>query len=296
MLPISPIAGYRLVRRLGNGRRGAVWEAENTRGHRSVVKLVSGAFGYVPCLARVRHDASLAFEACPEHVVRMLEARATGRDRIVLVTSWIEGQNLEQRLNVEGPMGLSTVLQIVEDSAHALAAVHRCGIVHHGLEPRTLFLDGGDVVTIVDFGLAPPRVPARGATPYHAPEQIHGQLDDREVDLRADLYALAAIVYRCLAGRPLTIGRSSMVRVEIDRPDLPVALSRVLDAALARDPRDRPSSAAELHDRLRAAILDAAARPSPTFRGADETQEDLGWLDFASGASTSQRGPSQSGQ
>jgi serine/threonine-protein kinase len=194
-------------------------------------------------------------------VVQLLDFGLTEAKQPYLVTEYLEGEDLQQRLDRVGSMSLEVTLSILRQVTSALAAIHAKAIVHRDLKPANIFLldlDGApDFVKVLDFGISKVKTsttaltrPATilGTPEYMSPEQAAGRGDD--LDHRGDQWALACMVWHMLSGCPPFTGRN--VNDILDRiagddppslraavPDLPPALEEVLRRALAKRPSQR---------------------------------------------------------
>jgi class 3 adenylate cyclase len=199
------------------------------------------------------------------HVVQVHDYGVDG-DTPYIVMELLEGEDLETRLQRQGPLAPAAVSALLNQMARALAAAHAVGIVHRDLKPANLFLGRGgpqEVVKVLDFGLArfekdetssKPSGSLMGTPRYMSPEQLRGEAD---IDYRSDLWSLAVVVYRALTGHyPFpadTLGellkRSTQTPPEPPSRVLP-GLSKQVDAfftrALQPDPSRRFQSALEL--------------------------------------------------
>jgi tetratricopeptide (TPR) repeat protein len=183
----------------------------------------------------------------------------------------VEGSDLKSLLAEEHRLPLRRALRILGQIASALDAAHARGLVHRDVKPANILVGDGDRAYLSDFGIVK-EVARNGTTrtgsfvgtiDYCAPEQIEG----REVDARADVYALACVLYECLAGEP-PFHRDSEVAVlnahlhaappKLLRaaPDLPAALEPVIAKALSKSPLDRYASCGELLAAARAAAAE----------------------------------------
>ncbi|WP_437612663.1 protein kinase [Sorangium sp. So ce834] len=187
---------------------------------------------------------------------------ATDGGELFLAMQWLSGETLAERFLRE-PLTVPESLSLGARVASTLGALHRLGVVHRDLKPSNLLLVGGSVdeVTLLDFGVA--RVAEAGqeltmpgvmlGTPgYMAPEQARGELT---IDVRADVFALGCVLYRCLTGRPPFVGNdglSVLVKVLLEDPprlrelrgEVPAALDDLVMRMLAKAPRDRPRDGA----------------------------------------------------
>jgi serine/threonine protein kinase len=198
-----------------------------------------------------------------------------------LVMEYVKGETLKARLD-KGPLTIPVALQLAIQIAEALEAAHQAGIVHHDLKPSNVMVTKG-AVRLLDFGLAKFDVSRRG-TPesseesrtirgtaeYMAPEQIEGMA----VDARTDLFAFGVVLYEMLtAERPFeghslaglfaSILKDEPQGVSSIRPLVPVALDRVVQKCLAKDPDDRWQTARDLCDVLRWIAMDITPPPTP---------------------------------
>lgn len=202
--------------------------------------------------------------------------------RLFLVMPWVEhAKPLDQLLAEHGTLAWPRAKSIVEQIAGALAAAHRKGVLHGGLEPSRVLIDEQGRVHIVDFGLAPALTragaqpvtltgPLPGKVEYLSPEQVRGEL----VDARSDIYALAVICWELVSGKPPFVGAAvEVANAHLDAPlpelalgqsqvAVPSELSLLLSRALAKLPEQRLASAGEFLDRL-AALPSAEPTPTP---------------------------------
>ncbi len=259
---------YRIVRLLGEGGMGRVYEAEHTSvGRRFAVKLLRPHLAAnEQALARFRREARAAGALENEHIAAVLDFDTAPDGTPFLVMEYLEGRSLGQLLADEGPLPASRAANALLQVCRGLEAAHAAGILHRDLKPDNLFVtrraDGSELLKILDFGIAkllneggrdaPIQTGAAIGTPYYmAPEQVRG---DVPLDERVDLYALGVILYELLSGQKPHPGDSgntvlahvltqSPVRLEKLRPGLPPGVAELVHRALAFDPRDRPPSA-----------------------------------------------------
>jgi tRNA A-37 threonylcarbamoyl transferase component Bud32/tetratricopeptide (TPR) repeat protein len=255
-------------------------------------------------VAHRRRDPRFAREAQalraigPPATAALYATGTTTDGRSYLVEERLRGRTLADwlaELPGAGAASPAEVAPLCAALCQALTAVHSVGIVHRDLKPENVFLRAPAErceIALLDFGLArpigagPERTPLDltktgqqlGSTHYLAPEQL---ADPRKVDERADLYALGAILYECLAGRPPFLGDDAAVRhAHVARRPAPpsqwecaaVALDAVVLRCLAKDPARRFASAAELAAAFAAALLapvEPLAAPSPAGQPRD---------------------------
>ncbi len=227
--PGSIIDGaYRLNRVLSQGGMGTVYEAIQLRLNRRVaVKIMAAELTENPdAMARFRREVKVTAQLAHPNVVQLLDYGSTTSGQPYLVTEFLEGEDLEQRLERVSQMLLSSVLPLLRQMVSALAAIHAKGIVHRDFKPGNVLLlqiDGAiDFVKVVDFGISKIRNSDTkltksstmiGTPEYMSPEQALGRVDD--VDHRSDQWALACTVWRMLCGHAPFTGNH--INVLIDR-------------------------------------------------------------------------------
>lgn len=279
---------YRLDGLLGRGGMGEVWRALDTRKRDRVVALkllpahLSADEEY---RARFRREAEIAAVLREPHVIPIHEYGEID-DRLYLDMRLVDGVDLATVIERAGPLDPVRAVAIVEQVAAALDAAHAEGLIHRDVKPSNVLVAPGppEFVYLVDFGIARGarttahgRVTGTGVTigtlEYMAPERFVGQ----PVDHRADVYALACVLFEMLTGRPPFTGEAPMVMhghlaVAVPRLGGPAAaLSDVVARGMAKEPAARFGSAGELAAASRAALLPVAAATwaHPTHRIAD---------------------------
>src|SRR4051812_43396228 len=206
---------YRIIRLVGRGGMGEVYEAAHSRlaGRYAVKVLTPDIAGAPAVLSRFKREAEITSAMHHPNIVQVLDFDQTPEGRPFLAMEYLEGRHLGDLIAAEGPLSLARTIDIVAPVVSALSAIHRQQIVHRDLKPPNIFLvrseDGGEVVKLLDFGLSK-RWGASGTdslllskdrillgTPmYMAPEQARGEVD--AVGPAADQFALGAIVYEML--------------------------------------------------------------------------------------------------
>jgi eukaryotic-like serine/threonine-protein kinase len=276
---------YQLTELVGSGGYADVYRARDLRSGGTVaVKVLHPHIARVAgVVARFQREIELARRLQTPAVARILDA---GRDPAAppyLVMEFIQGQTIAQLVEQRGPLPVPQAVEIVDGLLGALKQAHALGIVHRDLKPQNLMLDQAGRVRVLDFGVSRAvgvgTITADGqllGTPeYMAPEQ----LDGRPVDARADLYAVGAVLFHLLAGRPpylrpnqhdlweviRRVRREPPPPVQQLRPQLAPSVVAVVDRAMTRDPAQRYGSAFEMQQALAAA---AGADPPtpPPFR------------------------------
>jgi serine/threonine-protein kinase len=283
----SVIGGrYQLVRFVGRGAMGVVFEAEHlTVGRRLAVKVLSHEWAHDPNMGRrFRAEARAASAAGHPNIVEVFDAGELDDGRPYLVMEFLEGREALQVLREEGPLEVLRACRIIRDVARALHVAHEVGIVHRDLKAENVFVipavEGkNETVKVLDFGIATrgdvaasrmttPGV-AVGTPEYMAPEQAFGARPQPAFDI----YAIGVLLFELLTGTPpfvsdkpvqvLGIKASTPApRVSEQRSDLPGALVTLVAECLEIDPDERPRTAGQIADRLDA-IIEELVRPLP---------------------------------
>src|SRR5580704_12034291 len=214
------VAGkYQLRRLLGSGAMGAVYEGVHLDiGKRLAIKLIHAEYSDSPeVVARFRREARAASAVDSDYIVQIYDFGRDDKLGLYMVIEYLEGEDLEARLKREQWISEQEAVALGIQIGRGLAKAHTAGIVHRDLKPANIFLtkneDGSNLVKLLDFGIskfdpdqAPqsrmePTLTAHGTTlgtpEYMSPEQIEGWPD---VDARADVWAMAAVMYEMLAG------------------------------------------------------------------------------------------------
>jgi len=267
------VAGkYRVERVLGVGGMGVVVSARHTALDQVVaIKfLVANRFdSYEEGVSRFLAEARAAARIESDHVCRVFDVGTLESGVPFMVMEHLEGRDLDDEIQHRGQLELIEAVDYVMQAADALAAAHQLGIVHRDIKPANLFLavrpDGTRRVKILDFGISKMGKDVSrhtgelgnaslGTPAYMAPEQVRASAD---VDARADLWSLGAILYELITGEMAFIGddvQSVLAHVLKDDPcpmsplrrDLPAELESIVMRCLDRDRDRRWTSAATL--------------------------------------------------
>ena len=285
--PPGRIAGYRLDSFLGQGSMAAVYLARDQRLRRQVaVKvLLPEPAGDAAFRSGLLRESRAAAALRHPHILPVYEVgEADGT--VFVAMRYVSGGDARSLLGRPGPLPAGRAWRIIAQVASALDAAHARGLVHRGVKPANILLDGGDRepgrAYLADFGMSRAVLPGQviaadqfaGILDYLAPEAAEG----RVLDGRADLYSLACTGFELLCGTPPfgpDKGQTLMYAqlyapppaATARRPGLPRAVDRVLATALAKDPADRYPSCGRFAEELRAALGlrpgEQAVRPSP---------------------------------
>lgn len=269
---------YELVRFVGRGGMGEVWEARDQVIERRVaVKLLLHRGGD-------DHAAELFFReartAGALHHPGVVTVHDLGQDPVdgmlFLVMEFVQGRDLGRRLAEDGIPPVTVAVEWAERTAAALAAAHDAGVVHRDLKPSNLMLTPEGRLVVLDFGIARFVKSTRksskvmGTYAYMAPERFREEPGDG----RSDLYALGCVLYELLTGDvpfqadgPLAMMNAHLsmppTRPGVRRQGVPPELDALVLALLAKDPGDRPDTAREVRRRLRALLATGSADTAP---------------------------------
>jgi serine/threonine protein kinase len=260
---------YKVVRQLGHGGMGAVYEVYNDQlKRRAAMKLLHAELSNDPEMAkRFLNEARAANVVQHPGIINFYEMGQLPGGETYFIMEYIDGEPLGDRLQRAGRLAVESTLRLCQQIAAALAAAHNTGVVHRDLKPDNLMLIrdplvlGGERIKVLDFGLA--KVAKRtfddsvstdrgvlmGTPLYMAPEQCRGA---ENVGAKADVYALGVILFELLAGRPpfaaREVGevlamhqRDEPPRLQSLAPSLPRSLYALVHSMLAKDPDARPT-------------------------------------------------------
>ncbi len=282
---------YRIVRLLGEGAMGAVYEAENTRIRRRVaIKILHPQIAQkADTLRRFEREAQAAGRIGSQHIVEVLDLGELADGSRFMVLEYLEGTTLDQRIRQRGRLTPEDATPIVCQLLEGLGAAHKAEIIHRDLKPANIYLcpltgkkaGGVDFVKILDFGVSKFNVlndemsmTSTGAvlgTPYYmSPEQAKGS---RGIDSRSDLYAVGVILYECITGQvPFSaetfnelifrIVLESPPPVESFVPNLDPTFTAIIHKAMAREVGERFQTAEEFRSILMYWAEKAAAGPA----------------------------------
>ncbi|MBL4848258.1 MAG: protein kinase [Planctomycetes bacterium] len=272
--PNDPYVGHRFggfvaEALIGEGAMGKVYRAarEGTLERGYVIKVFGSRDE--ESVARFRREAEIMARIDNEHVVKIV---ASGQEGAVpyMVLEFVEGPTLEEMLADRGTFSWKSAFRAIKQVATALSAAHDLGIVHRDIKPANVLVARGGILKVFDFGLAKVTTHSSlskageilGSPAFIAPEQW----GDREVDHRADLFALGVLSYLLIVGKTpfrgrtpadyaAVIQRGEFTPLHEVEPKVSIAASHLVSALLERDRDHRPPSAKVL-----VAAIDRALR------------------------------------
>jgi tetratricopeptide (TPR) repeat protein len=265
------VGAYELVEELGAGGMGVVWRAHDARLRRDVaLKILPPHLASDEAQARFEREARGLAALSHPSIVSIFDLGDTGTFRYI-VTELLEGRTLRDRLS-EGRLPWREAAEIAATISEALTAAHSKGIIHRDLKPENIFITREGRVKLLDFGLAKEITPTAqdvtaelrtdpgfvlGTLGYLAPEQLRGN----QASIASDLFALGAVLYEMVAGRPAFLKASSAETIAAiltaepapieNRSDFPPELARIIAKCLQKEPRGRYHSAIEVASALR---------------------------------------------
>jgi serine/threonine-protein kinase len=261
---------YRIVRVIGVGGMGTVYEGEHTLIRRRVaIKVLAGDSAHTPdIIRRFEREAQAAGHIGSDHILEVLDLGTTADGHRYMVMEYLEGRTLAAHLERVGRMTPAQIAPLSRQILAGLAAAHDARIVHRDLKPSNVFIlreKAGlrDFVKIIDFGISKFEEPAiasrltqSGAvlgTPFYmSPEQARGQA----VDARSDLHAVGVILFEAVTGRApfdgknfnelmFQIGSGDRPRPRAFLPDLDPRFAAIIEKAMKLRPQERYQTAPE---------------------------------------------------
>jgi serine/threonine-protein kinase len=279
------IPGFELSSMVGEGGMSRVYRATQKSLRRQVcVKVMREEFAKDPALAERFQDEGIALAALRHpNIVSVLDVGRTEDGQLFMVMEYVDGGDLRAYLTRMEKLGMRETIRLVSQLLGGLAEAHASGIIHRDLKPSNVLLtslkDGSTLVKLVDFGIAKlleglrrnsgsTRLGTVVGTPgYMAPEQLLGM----EVSAATDLYAVGVILFELITGNRPFVARDEFELAQLTMmtpvphltqilgAEVPKALDELIIALLAKNPRDRPQSAAAVRLMLDAVQLPVAA-------------------------------------
>jgi serine/threonine-protein kinase len=271
---------YRLVTRIAAGGMGTVWRAiDEVLGRDVAVKLLHAGYAEDDDFrARFRREARAAASISHPGVVPVYDYSSASPPYLVM--QLIEGRSLAEELRANGPLPWRRVMTVVEQAARALQAAHDQGVIHRDVKPGNLLVAADGMVKIADFGIAHAAdgvaVTASGrltgTAQYLSPELVRGE----KTTPAADLYSLGIVAYACLTGSPPFDDNNdiSVAMAHVHDPPaplpstIPTAVAEFVESLLAKEPQQRPKTAADVANAASALAqaTEGTTRPTPVRR------------------------------
>lgn len=272
---------YRILRQLGAGAMGAVYQAEHTgTGRRVALKVIMGELASrQDIIERFWREAKAAGRIETEHITQVLDS-GVDRDRNLpyLVLEFLSGEDVQGLLKKTGPIAPDVALRVIAQACLGLQKAHDAGVVHRDIKPANLFLarrEAGEmIVKILDFGIAKVKMEQAqetetagltktgsllGSPLYMSPEQALGS---KHIGQQSDLWSLGIALYQALSGRTpfdhitamgqlvVEINYGRLAPVQEHAPWVPLEVAAIVDRALRRRPSERFQSATEMFDAI----------------------------------------------
>jgi serine/threonine protein kinase len=270
---------YRIIRKIGEGASGLVYEAEHMElGRKVALKVLApGHASAQDALERFRTEARAVASLSHANLVPLYDFGKSLDGRVFLAMELLAGEPLDKRIRRTGGMDYREAIEIGVETCKALEAAHAAGLVHRDLKPANLFLTKEGGLKLLDFGVAMALADVAteqkekrqkgfaifGTPEYMAPEQVAGE----PVDGRCDVYALGCVLYELVTGSPVFEGDSSVVimgkqlreqpeslRARAPQRGIPAALDALVLRALEKDVAKRFPSATAMREALTATL------------------------------------------
>ncbi|HNK45181.1 MAG TPA: protein kinase [Pseudomonadota bacterium] len=298
-LPREKIGSYRLIRKIGHGGMGEVYEARHEGvGGRAAIKILRLDVASSPShIERFFDEARAANSIEHPSIIRIFDSGQTNDGVCYLAMEFLDGETLAKRIKTLGKLSSASAIRFARQIASALAAVHSRGVIHRDLKPDNLMIvkdpesAGGERIKVLDFGIARLAADLRtrdgqtesgmilGTPMYMSPEQCHGA---KQVTPPSDVYSLGIILYKMLAGRApfVSQGHGALIAMHLSdipapvekyNPQVPPLLSSLIAEMLAKSPEDRPTMEA-IEQRLRA-MSNIEDLPAPQSRSETATRK-----------------------
>jgi len=273
---------YRVTELLGEGGMGAVFKAEHVRmGKALALKLLRGNFARdAAAVERFKTEARIVSRLSHPHTIAVFDfGELRTSQGFYLAMEYVPGRDLAAVLR-EGRLDEGRAVLIAEQLLGSLSEAHESGIVHRDIKPANVMLsatESGDFVKVLDFGIAKLRDSGTGETTqgviigtpnYLSPEQARGE----DIDARADLYSVGALLYELVAGRPPFVNKNPVAVMQAHLNQLPPPLkvlapwvSEELAVAIHKALQKRPEDRFQTASDMRRALLGTQGRPSGRF-------------------------------
>lgn len=273
---------YRLIRQIGAGGIGRVFEAENLHERRIVAVKLLGGKARQETLVRLEREARLVAGLRHPNICEVFDVGRMENGYPFVVFERLIGETLAERTRGVLQLPVRAVVDLFSQMLLGLDTAHRARIIHRDLKPQNVFLvdrpNAGPQVKLLDFGFAQDLAAtsritrpgdACGTLQYMSPEQLRVE----PLDPRSDIFAIGIMMYEALAGRhpfaatsrmelQINILRASPLPLRTRRPDVPPAMEDLINRTLGRTPAERPASAMDLQREL---LAFGRAQPLPSL-------------------------------
>ena len=272
------IGKYEVVKLIGRGGMGTIYQARDSVLERSVALKVVSSLEVTPELrTRFFREAQACARLSHPNIVTIHDMGEDG-GRLFIVMELLEGEELRQLIARRAPLELEEKLTVLRQLCDGLSFAHQKGIVHRDIKPANIFLVRNGRVKILDFGIAQIAAVATqgdltrtgmimGTLRYMAPEQVRGRADHR-----SDIFSVAAVAYELLGGRPPFTGQDPLqileqLRTEVPpplaelEPSLPPELSTIVERGMQKDPENRFADLGQMAQQLELVRRKLAAEP-----------------------------------
>ena len=283
---------YIIEAMIGRGGMGAVYLASHKRlqGKKVAIKTLHAELGGQEILARFKREADIASQLDHPNIVKVENYNVLPDGTPYIVYEYLQGESLAARIAEVGALSIDFTFSVLRQIGSALGAAHRAGVVHRDLKPQNIFLSPSEVdgratelAKVLDFGISKiiggtqsvktQEQTLLGTPQYMAPEQATGQ--HSTVDERTDIFALGAILYEMVSGRPAFSGVTIpevVFKVVYEEPpplsevapNVADVIAMVIKKAMAKAPSDRYATVAELVEAMTGSPLSLARKPRNT--------------------------------
>lgn len=295
--PVRRIGEFDLIEKLGEGGMGEVYRAMDLQLEREVaIKLLRPELSIRPEVVERFRTEAVALARLNHRNIATLYSFSRHDHQYFMVLEYVRGETLDKFLLRRGALPWPEAVALIGQALNGLEHAHRLSVIHRDIKPGNLIVTTSGEIKVMDFGIARLLARARttqigdmvGTLEYVAPEQLQGL----ESDARSDLYSVATVLYEMVAGR-VPFQRTSnyqLITAQVQkRPpplrvfahDAPKALQDILERTLAKNPEQRPASAAVLRQQLDAVRVRYAYRRAAPLIPDDAPvgQGPLRWLD-----------------
>ena len=265
MKPNDKIREYKLLRKVGGGGMGEVWEGYHERLHRRVaIKcLPDEATSDPERLLRLNQEAASLAKLSHPGIVTVYDC-IEEESRLYLIMELISGQTIQEIVRDQGHISFVQCVEWFGQTAQSLAYAHGRNVFHRDIKPTNIMVNTAGNTRLIDFGLALSESEIRltrtgstvGTLPYMSPEQHYGG----DIDGRTDIYSLALTMYYAMTGSML-VQHPDGSHAYASPPGIPVSLDKIVRKCLKRDPNQRYSTAEDLGSDLMAAMGKLQALP-----------------------------------